>query len=131
MSSLIVFYDGTCPLCAKEMDQLRKRDTQQRLHLVDLHSDEFAQFPDIDPVAASEILHAVDQQGRLLLGLDAVHKAWQMVGKGWVYAPLRWPLIRPVADWCYLFFARHRYRISFLFTGTSRCESGQCSINKK
>jgi len=37
-----------------------------------------------------------------------------------LYAPLRWPLIRHVADYAYSLFARHRYSISYWLTGQKR-----------
>ena len=52
--------------------------------------------------------------------LDVTHEAWKAVGVGWLYAPLRWPLIRHVADAFYNVFAKHRYTISYLLTGKKR-----------
>ncbi|EII2983477.1 DUF393 domain-containing protein [Vibrio parahaemolyticus] len=127
MTKLTIFYDGTCPLCAKEMKALRQHDHKQEINTVDIYSDAFSAYPQIDPDRANTILHALDNHGNLLLGLDVTYRAWQLVGRGWLYAPLRWPLIRPVADWLYLCFAQNRYRISYWLTGTSRCNSGRCS----
>ena len=63
----------------------------------------------------------------MVTGLDATHAAWQAVGRGWLYAPLRWPVIRIVADMAYNLFARNRYTISYLLTGRRRtCDDGQC-----
>ncbi|MDK1288447.1 thiol-disulfide oxidoreductase DCC family protein [Pseudoalteromonas umbrosa] len=126
MTKLTIFYDGTCPLCVKEMTALIKRDKAAHIKTVDIHSDEFVNYPNIDPNQANLILHALDEQGGLLLGLDVTHRAWQLVGMGWLYAPLRWPLIKPIADQVYLLFAKNRYRISYLLTGKSRCENGVC-----
>ncbi len=125
MSQLTIFYDGTCPLCAKEMRSLKEHDAKGLLKTVDIYSDEFSHFPEINPDEANRILHAIDSKGQLILGLDAAHKAWTLVGKGKLYAPLRWRLVKPVADTFYLFFAKHRYRISYLLTGKSRCKSCQ------
>ncbi|WP_295894544.1 thiol-disulfide oxidoreductase DCC family protein [uncultured Vibrio sp.] len=127
MPDLTIFYDGTCPLCAKEMTALKKHDSRGSIKTVDIYSDEFAQYPQINANAANTVLHAIDQAGQLILGLDVTYKAWDLVGKGWVYAPLRWPLVRPVADWCYLRFANNRYRVSYWLTGVSRCDSNRCS----
>ena len=127
MTKLTIFYDGTCPLCAKEMKALTKRDTHQHIRIVDIYSEAFSDYPQIDAAKANTILHALDDYGNLLLGLDVTYRAWHLVGKGWLYAPLRWPLIRPVADWLYLRFANNRYRISYWLTGTSRCGNDQCS----
>ncbi|KZN59825.1 hypothetical protein N473_02615 [Pseudoalteromonas luteoviolacea CPMOR-1] len=108
------------------MSALIKRDKSGHIKTVDIYSDDFVNYPDIDPAQANLVLHALDDKGLLLLGLDVTHRAWQLVGMGWLYAPLRWPLIKPVADKLYLMFAKNRYRISYLLTGKSRCESGVC-----
>ncbi|BBL91460.1 redox protein [Vibrio rotiferianus] len=127
MTKLTVFYDGTCPLCAKEMNALKQRDTKQLIKTVDIYSDAFSDYPQIDPEQANTILHALNEKDELLLGLDVTHRAWQLVGRGWLYASLRWRIIKPVADWLYLKFASNRYRVSYLLTGSSRCNNGSCS----
>ncbi|MCF2910812.1 DUF393 domain-containing protein [Pseudoalteromonas sp. DL2-H2.2] len=126
MSELTIFYDGTCPLCVKEMTALAKRDKATCIKTVDIYSDEFTNYPTIDPDKANTILHALDAQGNLMFGLDVTHQAWRLVGMGWLYAPLRWPVIKPIADKFYLLFAKNRYRISYWLTGKSRCDSGVC-----
>lgn len=130
MSDLTIFYDGECPLCVREMNHLSERDIHKRLLLVDIQQDDFAQaYPHIDPKAASTILHGLNDQGELILGLDVTHRAWSLVGKGYWTAPLRWPVIRWFADKAYLYFARNRYKISGLFTGQERCSDGKCKID--
>lgn len=125
---LIIFYDSLCPLCVMEMKRLQQRDTSQKILLEDIHSPEFVlRYPHIVPQEASTVLHGQLKSGELLLGLDVTHKAWTLAGRGWMTAPLRWSLIRPVADSAYRLFARHRYTISRLLTGKSTCE--RCSIN--
>ncbi|OAN18164.1 redox protein [Photobacterium jeanii] len=127
MTKLTVFYDGTCPLCAKEMAALIARDGKGKIKTVDIYSDEFQLYPQIDASAANTVLHALDENNQLLLGLDVTHKAWQLVGKGWLYAPLRWRWIKPIADRCYLYFAKNRYCFSYWLTGQARCDSKSCS----
>lgn len=127
-SELIVFYDGGCPLCQHEMIQLRRRDPAQRIQIEDILADDFPQrFPHIDPVQADRILHGQLPNGELIYGLDVTHKAWSLVGRGWMTAPLRWPLVRWVADKVYLWFARHRNTISRVLTGHERCN--RCRID--
>ncbi len=126
MIKLTTFYDGTCPLCAKEIASLAVYDNDKQIRAVDIYSESFSEYPHIDPQKANTILHALDEKGELILGLDVTHRAWQLVGRGWLYAPLRWPLIKPVADRGYLYFAKNRYRFSFWLTGQSRCDSGTC-----
>lgn len=79
MTKLTVFYDGTCPLCAKEMKALKQRDSKQQIKTVDIYSEAFADYPQIDPEQANTILHALNDKGELLLGLDVTHRAWRLV----------------------------------------------------
>lgn len=127
MTLLTIFYDGTCPLCVKEMQALKNHDDQNAICIVDIHSESFAAYPEIDPTKASTILHGYKKDNQLILGLDVTYYAWHIVGKGWLYAPLRWPLFKPVADWAYMRFANNRYTISKWLTGKSKCSNGQCS----
>lgn len=133
MSALTIFYDGYCPLCVREMTHLRHLDTEQKLTLVDIQADDFAEhYPDIDAAEASRILLSQLPNGELLRGLDSTHAAWSVVGLGWRTVWLRWPILRWFTDHCYLFFARNRYSISRLLTGQARCEPcerGQCSLD--
>lgn len=118
---MIIFYDGYCPLCNAEMRHLRKRDKHNALTLVDIQSAEFAiNYPQLDWQALNARIHGMLPDGRMITGLDVTHQAWKAVGMGWVYAPLRWPIIRVFADWVYVKFAKHRYTISYLLTGKKR-----------
>ncbi|RDL44298.1 DUF393 domain-containing protein [Marinomonas piezotolerans] len=120
---ITLFYDSYCPLCVKEMAQLRQYDHQHQLDLVDIHSDRFAdEFSHIDKHAADRMLHAQLDDGTLLLGLDATRAVWKAVGKHSWLAILRLPVVRWFADQAYLLFAKHRYKLSYWLTGKARCE---------
>lgn len=127
MTLLTIFYDGTCPLCVKEMRALTKHDQQGVIRTVDIYGNDFAQYPDIDAKKANLILHAVNEKGELLLGLDAAYQAWKLLGRGWLYAPLRWFWLKPIADRGYLWFAKNRYTLSYYLTGTRRCNCNTSS----
>ncbi|GIU14985.1 MULTISPECIES: thiol-disulfide oxidoreductase DCC family protein [unclassified Shewanella] len=125
---LRIFYDSYCPLCDAEMQQIKQLDTDNNIELQDLNQVNFASlFPHIDAELANRILHAELADGTIIKGLDVTYRAWEAVGKGRWLAFLRAPLIKPVADLGYLFFAKHRYRISYLLTGKQRCDSRTCS----
>lgn len=131
--TLTVFYDGTCPLCAFEINHLKKQDKASCLNFEDIMVRDFQQrFPNLNWQALNERIHAIDSNGKVFIGLDATYEAWRLVGRGWLYAPTRWPVIRLFADKLYLMFARHRYRISYWLTGKTRspisCEV--CDIRK-
>ena len=127
LESLTIFYDGYCPLCVKEMRHLKKLDSNEKLNLVDLNDEYFeSDFPEISAHKAMTRLHGYLFQNntkQLVTGLDVTYYAWRMVGKGWLVAPLRWPIISWFADKAYLWFAKHRFTISEWLTGQPRCES--------
>lgn len=130
MTELKIFYDGGCPLCLAEMKHLLKLDQHNKIDLVDINQADFqTKHPNINRAKADQILHGQLTDGSILLGLDVTHKAWSLVGKGKWTAILRWPLIRPIADFAYLQFARRRHFLSRLITGQERCES--CNLERK
>ncbi|WP_417435765.1 thiol-disulfide oxidoreductase DCC family protein [Idiomarina abyssalis] len=127
-SELIIFYDGGCPLCVKEMRHLKRLDKEGRIQFENVNEPDFSQrYPQVDVAKANQYLHGQVSSGDMIYGLDVTYEAWSLVGKGWIIAPLRWPVIRWFADKTYLFFARNRNRISKLLTGKERC--AQCSID--
>ena len=126
MPAMIIFYDGECPLCRKEMVELKRHDHHDKVELVDVHSERFEQeFPQVGFADAMALLHGYDDNGKLLTGLDVTVLAWQSVNKHRWLAILRWPVIRPVADWCYKQFAAHRMSISRMLAPS------QCTLDKK
>ncbi|MFN3237851.1 MAG: thiol-disulfide oxidoreductase DCC family protein [Pseudomonadales bacterium] len=127
---LTLFYDGYCPLCVAEMTQLAELDKHNRLDFADIQTEDFTtQYPHIDPTAADRVLHAQFEDGTMLYGLDVTYQAWKLVDKKPWLVVLRWPVVRWFADAAYLFFARNRYTISYLFTGKRRCDT--CRIELK
>lgn len=119
---LTIFYDGQCPLCSAEMKRLKAYDQLQDLNLQDLHQADFAErYPHIDPIAADKILHGQLANGQIITGLDVTCLAWQLVGKHSWLQVLRWPLIRPLSDAAYRFFARHRHTLSRAIKSRKQC----------
>lgn len=103
-----LYYDGHCPLCRREMARLGEHRPDQ-LRLVDIHElGETADLPGRDTLLRT--LHLQLSDGQLLTGVDANVTAWRYAGRGNWLAWLRWPLVRPLADLCYGFWARWRYR---------------------
>ena len=123
-----IFYDGQCPLCEKEMRYLMKRNVEGKLAFEDIMAEDFqARFPALDWQALYDRLHGMEADGSILVGLDVTHRAWSLIGKPWLYAATRWPVIRYFADKGYLFFAKHRGRISYWLTGEKPCDTN-CKI---
>ncbi|ROQ30642.1 thiol-disulfide oxidoreductase DCC family protein [Gallaecimonas pentaromativorans] len=126
MPTLILFFDGYCPLCVNEVRHLRRLDRRGALRFEDIQHPDFAKhWPQIDKTEASRILLGLDN-GTLIKGLDVTHRAWSLVGRGWLTAPLRWPLLRGLADRLYLWFAANRYRVSGWLLPGAGCTDGRC-----
>jgi len=121
---LTIFYDSICPLCVAEMDKLKQRDRDQRMDFVSLQAEGVAErFPELDLNKAMTILQGRLATGEYIEGLDVTHKAWSLVGKGYLTFALRLPILRLFFDIIYRIFARHRYRISEIVTGKPVCAS--------
>ena len=110
---LTLLYDGGCPLCLREVAWLRRRDGQRgRLAFVDIDASDYdpSRHGGIDYRQAMGRIHAIAADGTVLRDLEVFRRAYQLVDLGWLYAPTRWPGLRPLADAVYDFWARHRLR---------------------
>lgn len=116
---LTLLYDGGCPLCLREVSFLRRRDERLhpqalRLAFVDIDA------PGYEPQAHGGIgyreamgrIHALRADGTVLRDVAVFREAYRLVGLGWLYAPTDWPLLRPVVDAAYGFWARWRLQIT-------------------
>lgn len=134
---LEIYYDGNCPLCATEMNHLKKHDINNMISLVNIHQEDFdSQYSSVDFDNAMKILHG-HYKGELLLGLEVTHRAWTIVGKGFWVAPLNWPIVKPLSHQIYLVVAKYRHQISSFLAKifnikNPTCNTGVCDnkINK-
>lgn len=108
-----LLYDGKCPVCSLEMDELRARDGDQRLRFEDISVPGFDAAPwGATAAELDALLHAVDAQGRTWRGVPALRLAYSAVGLGRFWAPTAWPLLAPLFDGGYAWFAQNRRGIS-------------------
>ena len=103
----ILYYDGLCPLCVKEMDRLREIKAVS-LQLQDIHAlpDDPSRLPSKDELL--KVLH-LERDGQFLTGIDANVAAWQHTRYGVLWRWMRWPLIRWFVEKAYDRWARWRY----------------------
>jgi predicted DCC family thiol-disulfide oxidoreductase YuxK len=83
MANLIVWYDGNCPLCRREIALMRKLDVRGRIDWLDLAAAAPATCP-IDRTALLARFHA-SEEGQLLSGAAAFAAMWRAI-----------PLLRPL-----------------------------------
>ncbi len=104
-----LYYDGTCPLCAKEISLLKKL-TGKVITFTDIH-----QLKRIDnKIPSTEVLlrrlHLQCSSGEWLIGLDATVRVWSYTHYGWLFKVLRWPVISIFSDLIYTRWADRRYQ---------------------
>lgn len=114
---LTLLYDGACPVCNLEMDNLKARNSEALLKFVDIS------VPFFDPVPygaslkqMNGLIHAMRPDGQLVVGVEVFRLAYGAVGLGHLTAPTGWPLLRPVFDIAYAVFAKNRYGFSAVFS---------------
>ena len=130
---LTLYFDGDCPLCAREIKVLRGRATEERLRFVDISEQGF------DPRSVgltfdrmASLLHARFDDGTWVTGLDATLWSWRAAGLGFWAAPLAWRPARPVLNLAYRLFCRWRAHLAWLPhpDGGARCRDDSCAITE-
>ena len=122
--AITLFYDGACPLCAREVAMLRRMDrNRSRLGFIDITAPEFD--PAVYGLTAERVMaemHGLTADNRVVRGMEVFRRAYRQVGWGWLVAPTGWPVLKPVFDGLYRVFAKNRLRL------TGRCKRGACAL---
>ena len=106
---LEVWYNGACPLCAREMALMRRLDWAGRIRFTDL-AEPGAACP-IDRMALLARFHALEK-GVLLSGAAAFAAMWRAVPLLWPLGQLaRLPLVLWMLEWGYVRFLAVRPRL--------------------
>ena len=145
---LTIFYDRSCPLCARELRAIRDYDREGRLRLVDCSPPDFhdksAAAAGVSSFDLMHQIHALDAAGRWYRGVDVFILAYRAAGIEAIARLWAHPLLRPLWDRIYLWVARNRMRLSRLHLNAAfgwlvrraaqraerrsrGCESGACS----
>lgn len=139
---LTLLYDGACPVCNLEMDNLKARNHEGLLRFVDIAAPGFDSAPYGTTVAAMHArIHAQRADGSLVIGVEVFRLAYSAVGLGRFTAPTAWPVLRPLVDLAYAIFARHRMLASRLamplitwiaarraLKRSAACQTGSCDL---
>ena len=124
-----ILFDGECPLCAREVALLRRLDRGRgRIDFEDIAAPGFdaARYGRTHAELMARI-HGVVPGERVIEGVEVFRRAYAAVGLGWLVAPTRWPLLRPIADAAYRWFARNRLRL----TGRAACDGDRCAVHSR
>lgn len=111
---LKMLFDGTCPLCRREVRMLRHLDRgRMRLTFEDISAANFdpSRYSVSKDALMAEI-HGVLPDGTLVRGMEVFRRAYAAVGMGWLLAPTAWPVLRPLCDRFYRIFAKNRLMLT-------------------
>ncbi len=118
----IMFYDGGCPMCAREVNHYRKLDRRARVRWYDIHAE--PQLPErygIAAQAAQAELHVRDSAGQIQTGVPGFIVIWRELPYWHWLAPIAsLPGIFHLLQALYRPFARWRLK--------RRCAEGVCTI---
>ena len=108
-----VVYDGFCKVCNRLVTVLRKWDGGKLLEIVPSQQPGVhARFPWIPVRAYTESVQVIGPGGRTWQGAAAIEQLLRVLPKGrlmaWVFSI---PLVRPLAEKFYRWFARNRYKL--------------------
>lgn len=120
---LTLLYDGACPICQKEVAWLKRLNTAQKIAFQDINaSDFYAEQQGLSHKELMAEIHAKKANGQLIKGMPVFRTLYQAVGLGWLLAPTGWPLLRPLFEWLYQYFAQHRGKLGAWLGGNKPCE---------
>jgi predicted DCC family thiol-disulfide oxidoreductase YuxK len=109
-----VVYDGYCNVCKKLVAVLASLDRGHRLEILPSQTPGLnARFPWIPAKAYAESVQLVEcASGRTWQGAAAIEQIIDLLPKGklvtWIFSI---PLVRPLAERIYRWFARNRYHL--------------------
>ena len=104
-----LFYDGKCPLCSREIATLRKLETGN-LVFADVHAQRNRKGMLPEREALLRRLHLLTGDGYWLVGLQATVRALSHTWLGFLFRPLLWPVVYPLASRFYTSWADRRYQ---------------------
>jgi predicted DCC family thiol-disulfide oxidoreductase YuxK len=129
---LRIFYDGSCVVCAGEVEHYLRLDRAGRLAGVDISSPDFDPAPyRISREAFMFELHVIDRAGTIYRGVDSFRAIWRAFPASTLFGMLGTlvglPLVLPVARIAYRCFARVRPYLP----KRHDCKDGTCRIDRK
>lgn len=125
---LRVFYDGSCSVCSREMEVLRRKVHGGRLLFVDIGAPEFDPTPfGITLDAFMYEMHCIDREGRIYRGVDAFRAIWlafpDITRYRLLAALINLPGVNSLGRFIYRLFARNR---KYLPKYRDACRDGTC-----
>ena len=125
---LTFLFDGSCPLCLRETNFLKKRDIKKCINFVDISNNYFPEnFKNISYKQAMDNLHGILGSGEIIFGVDVLAYSYELVGLGWIYFPTKLPILSNFIRLLYKYWARYRLKLTGRDNLKNICNSN-CNI---
>ncbi|WOK95117.1 hypothetical protein Cni_G03824 [Canna indica] len=110
-----MLYDGDCPLCMREVDFLKERNSSYgAIKFVDISSKDYSaeENQGLDYKTVMGRIHAIQSDGTIVRDVEAFRRLYEEVGLGWVYAITKYEPIATIANSVYSVWAKYRLPIT-------------------
>ena len=132
--ALTIFYDDSCPICRTEILGFYSIYPQD-MNLISLsHGANELEQHGIKLEDALTLMHVIDEQGKLHIGMDAIRLMYRRLGKPKTAWFTSLPVLNGLFNWLYPIIARHRYKMPVWLLGTNvkdvnnACQDGYCQM---
>ena len=123
LSPFEVYFDQKCPLCKREIDMIRRKDKRGRLKLIDISDPQFdssSTAKTLDELMRE--IHGRYADGTMITGVEVFREIYTRLNFGMLVSATRWPLIGPMMNAGYRWFAGMRYRSALKRMNRQICE---------
>ncbi|KAG1658770.1 hypothetical protein FOA52_001313 [Chlamydomonas sp. UWO 241] len=131
-----MLYDGECPLCMKEVNFLKGRDSGKgKIDFVDIASPSYTAQDNygVSYETAMRKIHAIKSDGTIIVGVEVFRLLYEAVGLGFVYAAIKIEPIGRAAEALYNVWAKYRMEttgrenIEIVLSKRRATDSAMCS----
>ncbi|RPH76716.1 MAG: DUF393 domain-containing protein [Nitrospiraceae bacterium] len=110
---LTVFFDGACPICAREITLMKRLDRRRQLAFCDFSTQDYdAASSGFATAELAAVIHARWADGSVITGVEVFRAMWEAVGLGFLARLSRLSLVEPLVVNAYAWFARNRMRLT-------------------
>ena len=109
-----LLYDSECPICAMEVDFLRKRDYENRIKFTDLSSPDYnaSEHGNVTFEEGMRKIRAILPDKSVVTGVEVFRQTYRAIGLGWIFDLTNIPIIGKAADTLYDIWAENRLRLT-------------------
>lgn len=110
---LMVYFDGACPICRREIDLMKWFNRKSHLRFVDFSASSYRPAEHgLNPYDLGIVIHARWADGSIITGVEVFREMWEAAGFSLLARVARRPGINALLVKVYAWFARNRLRLT-------------------